>query len=129
MTKRRYITDVPGLPLSRSPISRAVVVDKQCWISGQLSLGDDGCYLPGSAAEEASRAFHAVFAIASEAGFTPDDIVYVDIAFEDIADLDEINLLFSDLFPDDRRPARTVYQAAKLPFSAKVKVQAVAVKD
>ena len=31
--------------------------------------------------------------------------------------------------PEDRRPARTIYQAAALPCGARVKVQAVAVRE
>jgi 2-iminobutanoate/2-iminopropanoate deaminase len=40
-----YIVDVEGVPPSPSPISNAVVVGNQCWISGQLSVGDDGTYV------------------------------------------------------------------------------------
>lgn len=38
---KRYIVDVEGVPASPSPISNAVVVGNQCWISGQLSVGVD----------------------------------------------------------------------------------------
>ena len=65
---RRYIVDVDGVPPSPSPISNAVVVGNQCWISGQLSVGEDGAYVPGSAIEEARRAFAHVFRIAEAAG-------------------------------------------------------------
>ncbi len=74
MTKR-YIVEVNGVPTSPSPISNAVVVGNQCWISGQLSVGDDGSYLPGTAREEAARAFELVFRIAEAAGFARSDIV------------------------------------------------------
>jgi 2-iminobutanoate/2-iminopropanoate deaminase len=113
---RRYITEVEGVPPSPSPISNAVVVGNQCWISGQLSVGPQG-YIPGTAREEAERAFAHVFRIAEAAGFTRDDIVYVDLAFIDLA-----------LFAEGRRPARTIYQAAKLPFGGRIKVQAVAAR-
>jgi 2-iminobutanoate/2-iminopropanoate deaminase len=128
MSSRRYITEVPNVPVSLSPISNAVVVGNQCWISGQLSLDNDGGYLPGTAYEEAERAFGFVIAIAVEAGFSKAEIVYVDIAFKDLGDLDAVNTYFALLFPKERRPARTVYQAAKLPLGAKVKVQAVAAR-
>ena len=126
---RRYIVEVEGVPPSPSPISNAVVVGTQCWISGQLSVGPDGAYLPGTAREEAERAFTHLFRIAEAAGFERSDIVYVDLAFIDLADVKEVNALFAELFPAGRRPARTVYQAAKLPFGGKVKVQAVAAKE
>lgn len=125
MTKR-FITNVPGVPASPSPISNAVVAGDTCHISGQLAVYDEG-YRAGTAREEAARAFDLVFLIAEEAGFAREDIVYVDLAFSDLADLPEVNALYGELF--DPRPARTVYQAAALPFGAKVKVQAVAMRD
>jgi 2-iminobutanoate/2-iminopropanoate deaminase len=126
--KKRYIVEVPGVPRSPSPISNAVVVGNMCWISGQLSVGDDGTYVPGTAREEAARAFSLVFKVADAAGFSRADIVYVDLALQDLNDLSQVNELYRDLFEADQRPARTVYQAAKLPFGGKVKVQAVAAR-
>jgi 2-iminobutanoate/2-iminopropanoate deaminase len=126
---KRYIVEVDGVPPSPSPISNAVVVGKQCWISGQLSVGDDGAYVAGTAREEAVRAFANVFRIVEAAGFSREDIVYVDLAFIDLSDIKEVNGLFGELFPAGRRPARTVYQAAKLPFGGRVKVQAIAARE
>ncbi|MDA8585118.1 RidA family protein [Rhodobacteraceae bacterium] len=122
---KRFIVDVPGVPKSPSPISNAVVVGDTCHISGQLAVYDDG-YRLGTARQEAERAFELVFAIAKEAGFDRTDIVYVDLAFSDLDDLPEVNELYGELF--DPRPARTIYQAAKLPFGAKVKIQAIAMR-
>lgn len=126
---RKYVTDVDGVPPSPSPISNAVVVGNQCWISGQLSVGSDGKYQPGTAREEAERAFAHVFKIAEAAGFAPADIVYVDIAFIDLKDVPEVNVLYGSLFAEGRRPARTIYQAAALPFGGRIKVQAVAARS
>lgn len=124
---RTFITDVPGVPSSPSPISNAVVVDNTCHISGQLSVYDDG-YRPGSAGEEIERAFDLVFKVAKAAGFDPEEIVYIDIAFADIErDLAAVNEVCRARFSSF--PARTVYEAAKLPFGAKIKVQAIAMKD
>jgi len=52
----------------------------------------------------------------------------VDLAFRDLDDLPSVNRLYERLFLDGRRPARTVYQAARLPYDGKVKVQAVAAR-
>ena len=105
LPNRRFIVEVPGVPPSPSPISNAVVVGNTCHISGQLAVYEDG-YRPGSAREEASRAFELVFAVAHEAGFGVEEIVYVDLAFANLDDLPEVNDLFGELFAN--RPARTV---------------------
>lgn len=59
---------------------------------------------------------------------THSDIVYVDLAFIDLADVKEINALYASLFPEGQRPARTISQAAGLPFGGKIKVQAIAAR-
>ena len=125
---KQYIVEVEGVPPSPSPISNAVVVGNQCWISGQLSIADDGSYAAGTAAEEAERAFTLVFRIAEAAGFSRFDIVYIDLAFIDLADVPEVNALYARLFAEGQRPARTIYQAARLPFGGKIKVQAIAAR-
>jgi enamine deaminase RidA (YjgF/YER057c/UK114 family) len=126
---RRFITGGVGLPDWSSPISHAVVVDNLCYLSGQLSLAKDGTYVAGTAREEAERAFANLFAAVREAGFAVADLVFVDIAFVDLADAPGVNALYAELFPEGRRPARTLYQAAALPFGGKVKVMGVAVRE
>lgn len=98
-------------------------------VSGQLSVDEEGRYREGTPAEEAERAFGNFFAALRAADFAPEEVVFVDIAFSDLADVGEVDTLFPDLFPEGRRPARTIYQAAALPFGGKVKVTGVAVKD
>lgn len=124
----RYIVSAPDLPPAPSPISQAVVAGNHCYVSGQLAVDSTGSFRAGSARQEATVAFGNVFAALDAAGFSKDDIVYVDVAFVDLADLPEVNALFAELFLEGRRPARTVYQAAALPYSGRVKVQAVAVR-
>ena len=129
MSERRFIVQGKGLPQWASPISHAVVVGQTCYVSGQLSVDESGTYRPGTARNEAERAFENFFAVLSAAGFTREEVVFVDVAFADLADVGDVNTLFAELFPEGRRPARTIYQAAALPFGGKVKVTGVAVKD
>jgi enamine deaminase RidA (YjgF/YER057c/UK114 family) len=41
----------------------------------------------------------------------------------------QVNEVYAKLFPEGQRPARTVYQAAGLPYGGRVKVMGVAIKD
>ena len=125
----RHITSGPGLPPSQSPISHAVVAGDHCYLSGQLSTDPSGRFQAGSARGEAAVAFNNLFAALQAAGFSRDDLVYVDVAFLDLSYLPEVNELFAELFAEGRRPARTVYQAAALTFGGRVKVQGVAVRQ
>lgn len=125
----RHITSGAHLPAPPSPISQAVVAGTHCYISGQLAVDENGTFRPGTTRDEAALAFRNVFAAAEAAGFGRHEIVYIDVAFIDLADVKDVNALFAELFPEGRRPARTIYQAAALPYGGRVKLQAVAVRE
>lgn len=129
MTSRSFVTAGPDVPLLSSPTSHAVVVGDTCYISGQLSLDPNGRYLAGTLPEEAALAFANFLSVVLAAGFDAADVVFVDIACVDLAHVASINQLCARLFPEGRRPARTIYQTAALPFGAQVKVMGVAMKD
>jgi 2-iminobutanoate/2-iminopropanoate deaminase len=125
----RYVVSAPDLPASPAPISQAVVAGQHCYLSGQLATDIAGVFCPGNVREEAEMAFRNMFAALKAAGFSRDDLVSVDLAFTDLAGLPEVNALYAELFAEGRRPARTVYQVAALPYDGKIKVQGVAIKQ
>ena len=126
---RKHIVTGEGLPKWTAPISHAVVVDNICYISGQLSFDAKGKFVSGTVREEAERAFKNLFAAVKAADFAVSDLAFIDIAFADLRDLNEVNRLFAELFAEGKRPARTIYQVAALPFGGKVKVMGVAIKE
>lgn len=126
---RKHIVTGEGLPKWTAPISHAVAVDNICYVSGQLSIDVNGKFVTGSVREEADRAFKNLFAALKAADFAVGDLAFVDIAFADLRDLNEVNRLFAEVFPEGKRPARTIYQVAALPFGGKVKVMGVAIKE
>lgn len=129
MENRQFITQGDGLPQWENPISHAVVVNNMCFISGQLSVNEAGEFVSGTIDEGAAWAFDKFFAAATAAGFDRSDIVYIDIAFANLSQVQAVNNLYMQLFPEGRRPARTIYEAAALPFGGKIKVVATAVKS
>lgn len=129
MSSKKYITKGEGLPNWSNPISHAVVVNNMCFVSGQLSVGIDGKYIEGSILEESKLAFANFFAALANAEYEKDDLVFLDIAFDNLDDLPVVNKLFMELFPENRRPARTIYQAQALPFGGKIKITGTAVKE
>ncbi len=129
MSDKKYIVEGKGLPQWSNPISHAVVVNNMCFVSGQLSVDESGKYIQGTVMEEARLAFSNFFAALTAADFNKSDIVFIDIAFSNLDDLPAVNQLYIELFPEGKRPARTIYQAAVLPFGGKVKITGTAVKD
>ena len=128
MTPKTYITTGENIPIPTAPISNAVVAGNYCHVSGQLAVNKDGVFVGGTTLEQAQLAFNNVFAILKEADFSKEDIVFIDLAFIDLKDIFVINQLYDSLFEKDRKPARTVYQAAALPFDGRIKVVAIAIK-
>ena len=124
----QYITSGEGIAPTSAPISHAVVAGNYCHISGQLSVLQDGTFQSGTALEEAEIAFANLFAVLKAADFERKNIVFIDIAFLDLNDLASITPFYDSLFPQGQKPARTIYQAAALPFGGKIKVLAVAIK-
>ncbi len=129
MNSKRYITEGENLPKWTNPISHAVVTNNMCFISGQLALNKEGEYVSGTVLEEAQLAFSNFFSVLKQSEFEKRDVVFIDIAFNDLKDLSIVNQLFKDLFPVGKLPARTIYQAQALPYGGKIKVMGTAIKD
>ena len=128
MTPKIYITTGENIPTPTAPISNAVVAGNYCHVSGQLAVDKNGVFVGGTTLEQAQMSFNNVFAILKEAGFSKEDIVFIDLAFIDLKDISVINQFYDSLFETGRKPARTVYQAAALPFDGRIKVLAIAIK-
>ena len=127
MTIRR-ISSGPGLP-SGFPFSLASEHNGTLYISGMPALDSDGNFVPGTFDEEADHAWAAVLAIAA-AGYSADDLLYLQLLLADIGNYAAINSWWRRQFPDPATaPARLTYQAGALPFGAKIELQAVAARS
>jgi 2-iminobutanoate/2-iminopropanoate deaminase len=128
MSNRKFITKGKNIPKTFAPISQAVVAGNYCYISGQIAVDLEGKFIDGTIQKQTELAFKNLFAVLKESGFSINEIVFIDLAFTDLKDLEFVNPYFDSLFESERKPARTVYQAAALPANAKVKIMAVAIK-
>lgn len=128
MTDKKFITTGINIPPTTAPISQAVVASNYCHVSGQIALNKEGNFVNGIIEEQTILAFDNLFAVLAAANFCKEDIVFVDIAFSDLNDIVSVNPYFDSLFAVNRKPARTIYQAAALPMDAKIKVLTVAIK-
>ncbi len=72
-------------------IGHAVVANNMCFVSGQLSVNEFGEYVPQSALNEGRLAFSNVFSVLKNTGLKKDDLVFIDIAFNDLRDLQVID--------------------------------------
>ncbi|WP_395075995.1 RidA family protein [Flavobacterium sp.] len=129
MSNRKFITTGVNIPKTSAPISQAVVAGNYCHISGQISVDSEGKFIDGTIEEQTELAFNNLLAVLKKTGFSINEIVFIDIAFTNLKDLEFVNPYFDSLFEVARKPARTIYQAAALPAGAKIKVMAIAIKD
>ena len=129
MLPKKYIQKGKGLPNWENPISHAVIANNMCFVSGQLSVNVQGKFVSGTLKEEAKRAFENFFAVLTASGFTKEDVVFVDIAFDNLQGMPIIDQLYQVYFEAGKSPARTVYQVEALPFDGKIKIMGTAVKD
>lgn len=127
-TTRRHIVSGPGLAASPAPISQAVVAGNTCYVSGQLPIDAEGRFRPAPVGDQARLALTNLSAVLSVAGFSCGDLVFAEVVLTDLDDLAVVNAVYAEFFDDERRPARTVFQAAALPYGARVKVHGVAVR-
>lgn len=127
MTVKRTSSGV-GLPAG-FPFSLAAEAHGLCFLSGMLALDADGKFAPGTFGEETERAWHSVVAIAEASGCSIDDVVYVQCVLSDIDNYGDLNAWWRRQFPDiSTAPARFTFQAAALPFGAKIEIQAIAAR-
>jgi 2-iminobutanoate/2-iminopropanoate deaminase len=128
MTIRRISSgpDLPaGLPFSLGSEANGIL-----YISGMPALDPDGTFVPGTFEEEADRAWARIVAIAAAAGYSPGDLLYVQVLLGDIGNYGDINSWWRRQFPDPATaPARLTFQAGALPFGAKIELQAVAARS
>ena len=127
MTITRTTTG-PGLPAG-FPFSLASSADGTCFISGMPALNADGKYRPGTFEEETTLAWHNITTIAKAAGYSVEEIVYVQCVLADIDDYATLNDWWRAEFPNiATAPARFTFQAGALPFGCKIEIQAVAAR-
>jgi len=125
----RYIEHGPDIPPSRAGISHGVVSQQTCHIGGQLSVDRNGNYQPGTIAQETRQSFRNLFAVLKSAGFAEHDLVFLELAFQDLNDLKKVSAIYNDLFPEHARPCRTVHEVQRLPYDAKIRIHGIAMKN
>jgi 2-iminobutanoate/2-iminopropanoate deaminase len=97
------------------------------FVSGMVPLMPDGSGpVRGSIEVEARRALDNLKAVVEGAGAQMSDVVRVTAYLSDMNHFAAFNAVYKDYFPVDP-PARTCFQAGRLPLDFQVEVDAIAV--
>lgn len=110
----------------RSPLhTQTVAFSHYNHIAGQLPVDlATGKILTGCVREQTAQCLSHIKAIVESIGHVMDDIVKVNIQLADIADLAEVDAIYTKYFPA-YLPARTVIAVRELPAGARIQMDAV----
>ena len=124
-SKRRVI----NLP-DRSPqaaFSNAILVGDTLYMSGNIGLDPKTGKAPEKIEDEIKLLLDSYKTLLAQAGFTMDDLVYVQIACTDLAYYDKFNAMYKTYFTKDL-PAREFIGAASILRGGHFEMQAIAVR-
>ena len=124
-SKRRVI----NLP-DRSPqaaFSNAILVGDTLYISGNIGFDPKTGKPPEKIEDEIKNLLDSYKTLLTQAGFTMDDLVYVQISCTDLAYYDKFNAMYRTYFTKDL-PARQFVGVATLLRGGHFEMQAIAVR-
>ncbi|OFW11360.1 MAG: hypothetical protein A3H96_18700 [Acidobacteria bacterium RIFCSPLOWO2_02_FULL_67_36] len=110
---------------AKPPFSGAVQVGNTLYLSGNIGL-DENRRVPDTADAEARLLLDAVQKTLRDAGFTMDDLVFVQVFCSDVKHYDAFNKVYRTYFKKEF-PARAFVGAGTLLFNARFEMQAIAV--
>ena len=122
----KYQVNATGCPDPIGAASKGTTAGRLVFVSGQVSLSDDGATVIGSdVSSQTSRILDQAESVLAEVGLDLDDIAKVTVFLTNLDDLDELDEVYSDrLVPP--MPARSIVCVKELPFGALVQMDAVA---
>lgn len=116
----------PDAPAAIGPYSQAMVSDGWIYVSGQIPLDpESGELATGGIEGQTHRVFRNLRAVLEAAGGSLGTVVKTTVFLSDMADFSAMNQIYAEYF-GDHRPARACVQAAALPRSVDVEIEAIA---
>jgi len=123
---RRYIAPRTGADVAQPPFSGAVQVGRTLYLSGDIGVDEAG-KVPATAEAEAQLLLENVQRTLKSAGYTMDDLVYVQVFCSDVTHYDAFNKVYRTFFQKEF-PARAFIGSGPLLFSARFEMQGIAVQ-
>jgi 2-iminobutanoate/2-iminopropanoate deaminase len=114
-------------PAAIGPYSQAVIVNGFVFVAGQIGLvPGNRKMITGGVEAQAKQALDNLTAILEEAGTSLDNVVKVTIFLKDLDHFQQVNEVYAKYFTSDQ-PARSTVQVSRLPATADVEIEAIAV--
>jgi 2-iminobutanoate/2-iminopropanoate deaminase len=120
--KRINVPDLPEFPA----FAHAAVAGDQIYVAGMLGLTDDfESVVEGGAGAETTQALRHVERILQACGGSLADVVKVSVYMTDLAEWEEMNGAYMEVFGAET-PARIAIGCASLLFDAKLELDCIA---
>lgn len=128
-TATREIIATEAAPEAAGPYSQAVRSGNTLYLAGQVGLDPGTGKLAGASLQaQARQALQNIEAVLRAAGFTPADVVDIQVFMTDVSGYDDFNKLYGEWFGASP-PARTLLEVAELPLGALVEIKVTAVRS
>ena len=127
MTQRTRLS-TSGAPAAIGPYSQAIAAGDFIFCSGQVALDPaSGEMGPDDVRAQTRRALENLSAVLSEGGATLGDVVKTTVFLVRMDDFAAMNEVYGEYFASDP-PARSTIAVAALPKSARVEIEAIAIR-
>jgi len=121
----RAVISTPTAPEAIGPYSQAIKVGHTVWLSGQIPLIPGSMELvTGDIADQATRVFKNLAAVAEAAGGSMNSAVKINISLTNLEHFGAVNEVMAS-FLQEPYPARACVQVAALPRGVDIEVEAI----
>ena len=124
-SKRRVINLPERSP--QAPFSNAILVGDTLYLSGNIGLDPKTGKAPDKIEDEIKLLLDSYKTLLTQAGFTMDDLVYVQISCSDLAYYDKFNAIYKTYFTRDL-PTRQFIGVASILRGGHFEMQAIAAR-
>ncbi len=123
---QKKIVTRKDVPVTDSPYSPAVIYDSLIFVSGQVPVDAlKGSITSDDFEEQVEVTFQNLKAVLEAAGSSLEDVIKTTVFLINMDDFVMFNEIYKKHFPTDR-PARSCIEVSRLPFDAKVEIEAIA---
>ncbi|MBX3174019.1 MAG: RidA family protein [Gemmatimonadaceae bacterium] len=112
------------------PFSPAVRVGDLIFLSGQIGTNADagGTLVEGGIEAETRQTLLNIRRVLELVGSGMDRVVKCTVMMADMAEWDRMNVIYREMFPPGRLPARSALGANKLALDARVEIECIATR-
>jgi len=116
-------------PKPIGPYSQGVVSGNYIFLSGQVGRKHDATELEDGVVEQTRQTILNIKAVLAEKNLTLDNIVKTTVFLADMNDFTKMNKVYAEFFDENKAPARSTVQVARLPLDADVEIEVMASLD